>query len=300
MAPRKEPVPRVEAPRGAGRLGSEGWGLDWQPRGGRSLPSGTRLARAADKSAWRISPVATSFWEAVRVSLNFEFCPPFCPGVTFGDSIWQMTPWLKLVIPREPRNSRPRGGRAALSGGGEGAGRVGPEQSWNDWFRFPATGCVPAVLSVRGSAVVTGAAESVAISQPALLSDSAHAGDVWSGWGSGLEPLWGGSELSEGSSRGPPCRGWAPSPMHGQSRGSPGLRLRPPSLRALPAELCRPAGLTPTSAPPPSWAGTRPARTAESAWVARCWSRSPSCSTARTMTVTRMMSWMVRSTGSSE
>ena len=143
----------------------------------------------------------------------------------------------------------PRGGRAALSGGGEGAGRVGPEQSWNDWFRFPATGCVPAVLSVRGSAVVTGAAESVAISQPALLSDSAHAGDVWSGWGSGLEPLWGGSELSEGSSRGPPCRGWAPSPMHGQSRGSPGLRLRPPSLRALPAELCRPAGLTPPSAP---------------------------------------------------
>ena len=70
MVPRKEPVPRVEAPRGAGRLGSEGWGLDWQPRGGRSLPSGTHLARAADKNTWSISPVATSFWEAVRVNLN--------------------------------------------------------------------------------------------------------------------------------------------------------------------------------------------------------------------------------------
>ena len=51
MAPRKEPVSHMEAPRGARRLGREVWGLDWHPRGGRSLPSGTRLARAADKNA---------------------------------------------------------------------------------------------------------------------------------------------------------------------------------------------------------------------------------------------------------
>lgn len=239
MVPRKEPVPRVEAPRGAGRLGSEGWGLDWQPRGGRSLPSGTHLARAADKNTWSISPVATSFWEAVRVNLNFEFCPPFCPGVTFGDSIWQTIPWLKLVIPREPLNSRPRGGLAAPSGGGEGAGHEGPEQSWDDWFRFPATRCVPAVLCPEcawfgcgdGGCGVSGDLST------SSLSDSAHTGDVWSGWGSGLELLWRGSELSEGSSQGVPGRGWAPSPMQGQSQGSPGLRL--------------PAGLTPHPPPHP-------------------------------------------------
>lgn len=142
--------------------------------------------------------MATSFWEAVRVSLNFEFCPPFCPGVTFGDSIWQMTPWLKLVIPREPRNSRPRGGWAALSGGGEGASRVGPEQSWNDWFRFPATRCVLAVLSVRGSAVVTGAAESAVISQPALCLTQHTLGMC--GQGGGL--VWNRSGEGQSSVRG--------------------------------------------------------------------------------------------------
>lgn len=55
----------------AGRLGTEGWGVStkWH-----------LSSRAADRDAWSISPVVASFWEAVRVYLNFEFCPQ----VTFG------------------------------------------------------------------------------------------------------------------------------------------------------------------------------------------------------------------------